>query len=115
LKPITLTDAFGCDRCPLMFVIEDSGHSLVQLGGIDPYRRAWQWNGAKWQASHDMKAKFQAEVLPTQLLIVSVTLMMLLLLLSLNMKLALVLPLALIATTPLILVFWWWLLLRRRH
>ncbi len=113
LQPITLTDAFGCDRCPLIFVVEDSGNSLVQLGGIDPHRRVWQWNGIKWLARREM-TKYQIEVMPMQLLLLSVTLMLLLLLLSLNMELAMGLPLALIAVTPLVLVIWWWLLMRTR-
>jgi hypothetical protein len=61
LNPIVLTDAFGCDRCSLIFVVEDNGYSLVQLGGIDPYRRAWQWIGTKWQATKNMGSKYPLE------------------------------------------------------
>ncbi|NJK34767.1 MAG: hypothetical protein HC919_07315 [Oscillatoriales cyanobacterium SM2_2_1] len=49
MKPITLTDAFGCDRCSLMFVIDSDGHHLVQLGGIDPTHQTWFWSGTRWQ------------------------------------------------------------------
>jgi hypothetical protein len=34
LVPIILTDAFGCDRCPHMFV-------------MDP--RTWRWTGEAWR------------------------------------------------------------------
>lgn len=55
LKPIALTDAFGCDRCSLMFELELDGYSLSQLGGIDNQRRTWQWIG-KWQAIQEHRA-----------------------------------------------------------
>ena len=31
LLPITLTEAFGCNRCQQIFVVEDSGYALEQL------------------------------------------------------------------------------------
>lgn len=31
LVPITLTEAFGCDRCQQIFVVEDNGFVLEQL------------------------------------------------------------------------------------
>ena len=49
LKPIALTDAFGCDRCSLLFELENGGYSLSQLGGIDSQRHTWQWIG-KWRS-----------------------------------------------------------------
>lgn len=49
LVPITLTEAFGCDRCQQIFVVEDNGHMLEQLSTTYPYKRAWRWTGNGWQ------------------------------------------------------------------
>lgn len=48
LVPIVLTDAFGCDRCQHIFVVEDSGYVLEQLSTTYPYKRAWRWSGNSW-------------------------------------------------------------------
>lgn len=48
LVPITLTEAFGCDRCQQIFVVEDNGYVLEQLSTTYPYKRAWRWNGNNW-------------------------------------------------------------------
>jgi hypothetical protein len=48
LTPIALTDAFGCDRCQQIFVVQDSGHTIEQLSTNYPYKRAWRWNGHQW-------------------------------------------------------------------
>jgi hypothetical protein len=50
LTPIALTEAFGCDRCQQIFVVEDSGHVLEQLSSNYPYKRAWRWTGQQWSA-----------------------------------------------------------------
>jgi hypothetical protein len=57
LQPIALTDALGCDRCHLIFVVQDDGQSLVLLGGIDAYRRTWYWVGDKWELSQAANQK----------------------------------------------------------
>jgi hypothetical protein len=49
LIPITLTEAFGCDRCQQIFVVEDNGYVLEQLSTTYPYKRAWRWKGNNWQ------------------------------------------------------------------
>ncbi len=49
LIPITLTDAFGCDRCQQIFVVEGNGYILEQLSTTYPYKRAWLWKGSGWQ------------------------------------------------------------------
>ncbi|MEA5552051.1 hypothetical protein VB713_13970 [Anabaena cylindrica UHCC 0172] len=48
LIPITLTEAFGCDRCQQIFVVEDNGYILEQLSTTYPYKRAWRWTGNSW-------------------------------------------------------------------
>ncbi|NEQ51254.1 MAG: hypothetical protein F6K11_14135 [Leptolyngbya sp. SIO3F4] len=53
LQSITLTEAFGCDRCQQIYVIRDAGLGLEQLSGAHPYRRLWRWTGHQWkQYSH---------------------------------------------------------------
>jgi hypothetical protein len=48
LIPIALTEAFGCNRCQQIFVVEDGGHVLEQLSTSYPYKRTWRWNGRQW-------------------------------------------------------------------
>jgi hypothetical protein len=43
-----LTEAFGCDRCQQIFVVEDNGYVLEQLSTTYPYKRAWRWTGNGW-------------------------------------------------------------------
>ena len=49
LQGITLTEAFGCDRCQQIYVIRDAGFGLEQLSGAHPYRRLWRWTGHQWK------------------------------------------------------------------
>jgi len=51
LVPITLTEAFGCQRCQQIFVVKDS-HMIEQLASSYPYKRAWYWTGYQWSTSH---------------------------------------------------------------
>lgn len=48
LVPITLTEAFGCNRCQRIFVVQDSGYVIEELSTNYPYKRAWRWNGHQW-------------------------------------------------------------------
>jgi hypothetical protein len=43
-----LTEAFGCDRCQQLFVVEDKGYLLEQLSTTYPYKRSWRWMGGRW-------------------------------------------------------------------
>ncbi len=52
LVPITLTEAFGCDRCQQIFVVEDNGYILEQLSTTYPYKKAWRWTGSSWNVVH---------------------------------------------------------------
>jgi hypothetical protein len=51
LRPIVLTEAFGCDRCQQIFVVEQNQEILEQLSPIYPHKRRWQWTGKRWQPS----------------------------------------------------------------
>ncbi|MBV6621416.1 MAG: hypothetical protein KI793_00420 [Rivularia sp. (in: Bacteria)] len=52
LIPITLTEAFGCDRCQQIFVVEENARVLEQLSTTYPYKRAWRWTGSGWKVVH---------------------------------------------------------------
>jgi hypothetical protein len=52
LKPIILTEAFGCDRCQQIFVVEESGYVIEQLATHYPYKQAWRWTGKQWLLAH---------------------------------------------------------------
>ncbi len=52
LKPIALTEAFGCDRCQHFFILQENYQQLEQLATHYPYRRAWRWNGQQWVPIH---------------------------------------------------------------
>ncbi len=49
LVPIYLTDAYGCDRCPQMFVLNEEGKLVEQLTAGYPDARTWRWSGAQWK------------------------------------------------------------------
>lgn len=69
LIPITLTDAFGCDRCQQIFVVQDNGIVLEQLSTTYPYKRAWRWTGSSWHVVHP---RFGESYLPIALSIIFV-------------------------------------------
>jgi hypothetical protein len=108
-----LTDAFGCDRCSALFTTEDEGFTLVQLGGIDPYRQMWHWTGHRWQATYRGSAKYEIAILPWH---ISLTLVagMLVVLLLLSADSTFAMPLALLIAISLLLILLWLLILRQR-
>lgn len=67
LIPITLTEAFGCDRCQQLFVVEENGYVLEQLSTNYPYKRAWRWIGNRWSVS---QPRFGQSYFPVALLII---------------------------------------------
>ncbi len=59
LVPITLTEAFGCDRCQQIFVVDETGYSLEQLSTHYPYKQVWRWTGRQWnRATPGVKAHY---------------------------------------------------------
>jgi hypothetical protein len=52
LVPITLTEAFGCNRCQQIFVVEESGYVIEQLSTSYPYKKAWRWTGHRWNTAN---------------------------------------------------------------
>ncbi len=111
LKPIALTDAFGCDRCSLLFELENDGYSLLQVGGIDSQRHKWQWIG-KWRAIREYQ---QYPLLETVLMyITSLLFLSLVIMWMLDLKSAFTIPLVILLCTLLSLLVWRLLILRRR-
>ena len=49
IQPITLTEAFGCDRCQQIFVVQEDGYVIEQLSTHYPYKRLWRWTGPQWK------------------------------------------------------------------
>ncbi|AFZ37020.1 hypothetical protein Sta7437_3522 [Stanieria cyanosphaera PCC 7437] len=56
LKPITLTEAFGCDRCQQIFVVKENGQVIEQLSSIY-HKRAWRWTGYRWTSVYSSWAQ----------------------------------------------------------
>ena len=52
LLPITLTEAFGCDRCQQIFVVDEKNQIIEQLSTNYPGKRAWRWTGYRWITAH---------------------------------------------------------------
>ncbi|PSB26743.1 hypothetical protein [Stenomitos frigidus] len=48
LTQIALTEAFGCNRCQQIFVVEEGGYVLEELSTSYRYKRTWRWNGHQW-------------------------------------------------------------------
>ncbi len=48
LTQIALTEAFGCNRCQQIFVVEEGGYVLEELSTSYRYKRTWRWNGQQW-------------------------------------------------------------------
>lgn len=71
IVPIILTEAFGCDRCQQLFVVEDKGYLLEQLSTTYPYKRSWRWVGGRWVVA---QPRFGQTYLPIALGIILVLL-----------------------------------------
>lgn len=71
LVPITLTEAFGCNRCQQIFVVEESGYVIEQLSTSYPYKKAWRWTGHRWKTANSSLGE---SYLPIALVIVAVLL-----------------------------------------
>ncbi|WP_310483539.1 hypothetical protein [Chamaesiphon sp. VAR_48_metabat_403] len=49
LRQIVLTEAFGCDRCHRIFVLQEDGLEIEELAATYPYKRRYYWNGNRFQ------------------------------------------------------------------
>lgn len=48
INQIVLTEAFGCDRCQKIFVLQDDGYTIEQVSTLRPSR--WGWDGQRWRS-----------------------------------------------------------------
>ena len=51
LIPITLTEAWGCDRCKQIFECTTELNAISKLGSPYPHQKTWKWNGKQWVIS----------------------------------------------------------------
>ncbi len=51
LIPITLTEAWGCDRCKQIFELKPQPNTIGKLTTPYPRQRLWKWNGKHWVLS----------------------------------------------------------------
>lgn len=111
LAPIALTEAFGCDRCQQIFVVQDNGYAIEQLSTHYPYKRAWRWTGHQWVMVHQSVGR---GYLPLTLVIL-IGMIFLLLITTLQSPLSSNLTFRVIAALVLstLLVFMLWLACRR--
>lgn len=52
LLPIILTEAFGCELCQQIFVLQENSQVIEQLSSSYPYKRMWRWTGYRWLIVH---------------------------------------------------------------
>ncbi|MEL6816998.1 MAG: hypothetical protein AAFP03_19705, partial [Cyanobacteria bacterium J06598_3] len=51
LIPITLTEAWGCDRCKQIFEKQPDANTIGKLASPYQRQRTWRWNGQQWVMS----------------------------------------------------------------
>ena len=112
LKPIALTNAFGCDRCSLLFELENDGYRLLQLGGLDSQRHLWQWVG-KWQAIRESTPTHLLEIVLRA--IAFFIFLVLIVLWTLNLKSSFIIPVVILLFSFLGLLIWRLVMLRHRN
>ena len=71
LIPIALTDAFGCNRCQQIFVVNESGDTIEQISTYYSYKPAWRWTGKQWYRAY---SNWKAHYLPLALVMILVPL-----------------------------------------
>jgi hypothetical protein len=49
LQQMVLTEAFACDRCRRIFVMQADGLTIEELAATYPYKRRYYWNGKRFQ------------------------------------------------------------------
>ena len=111
LVPITLTEAFGCDRCQQIFVSKEAGQLLEQLSTHYPYKRVWYWTGQQWRLDQTF---WRGHYGPMILMMSGVGAFVILLALTQSaLTFAVVMRLLTVATVLLLFVTVFWLMYRR--
>jgi hypothetical protein len=49
LQQIVLTEAFACERCRRIFVVQPDRCTIEELATTYPYKRRYVWTGTRWQ------------------------------------------------------------------
>lgn len=112
IRPITLTEAFGCDQCQQIFVVQDDGYVLEQLSTHYPYKRSWRWTGHQWRLD---RSALNTSSLPLLLILMFGVVVFILLLTTLQTPAGAQTVVRFLAamTVSLLLVFMFWLTSRR--
>ncbi|MDX2214245.1 MAG: hypothetical protein SFY66_13225 [Oculatellaceae cyanobacterium bins.114] len=104
LTPIALTEAFGCNRCQRIFVVQESGYVIEELSANYPYKKAWRWTGNQWSTAHSGLG--QAYLPLTLIIILGIVFLMLFIYLGGFKEPAFQAIAALILSTMLVLMLW---------
>lgn len=106
LLHITLTEAFGCDRCKRMFVLKERGAFIEEISYLYPYKPVWRWGGNRWiQVSPNWTNSYLPQILKLTLVLLAIGLP-LTLLLTTHQSFLLWATIFLVLVTLLLLIFW---------
>jgi hypothetical protein len=59
LVPIVLTEAYGCDLCQQIFVLQEGSQEIEQISSLYPYKRRWRWTGHRWRLAPTLRPRGQ--------------------------------------------------------
>lgn len=110
LVPIALTDAFGCNRCQQIFVVEDTGYVIEQLSTSYPYKKAYRWTGNRWSTATSSFREYYLPIAVGMVFVLLVVWLPIALRAPKGVTFVLVLLAVLIALGP---SLWFWLTHRR--
>jgi hypothetical protein len=72
LVPITLTAAFGCNRCQQIFEVDEHGQTLEKISTPYP-KQLWRWSGHQWvTVGHGLRESYLPIVLGITLVLLSI-------------------------------------------
>lgn len=110
LVPIALTDAFGCNRCQQIFVVEETGYVIEQLSTSPPYKKAYRWTGHRWSTATSSFGEYYLPIAVGMIFVLLVIWLPIALRAPKGVTFVLVLLAVLIALLP---SLWFWLTHRR--
>ena len=104
ISVIALTEAFGCDRCQQIFVMEANEQTIKQLSNSYGIEGFWQWTGNRWKNVN--KSNWKQSYLPVAICTIFIPAMVFLILgTNIPTNLAKILLLVLFLTTFLMMVW----------
>lgn len=110
LIPIALTDAFGCNRCQQIFVVEETGYVIEQLSTSYPYKKAYRWTGHRWSTANSSFGEYYLPIAMGMIFVLLVVWLPIALRAPKSVTFVLVLLAVIIASLP---SLWFWLAHRR--